>query len=87
MFETRTPLLSLHPQGMIVSTPGLAGGAAGRRASVSFAGPDGRRVDAELDGMAELARNGWRPDYIAVRRQADLQRRADAADGAARVAP
>jgi pantoate--beta-alanine ligase len=27
----------------------------------------------ELDGMAELARNGWRPDYIAVRRQADLQ--------------
>jgi pantoate--beta-alanine ligase len=27
----------------------------------------------ELDGMAELARNGWRPDYIAVRRQSDLQ--------------
>jgi len=27
----------------------------------------------ELDGMAELARNGWRPDYIAIRRQADLQ--------------
>jgi pantoate--beta-alanine ligase len=27
----------------------------------------------ELDGMAELARQGWRPDYIAVRRQADLQ--------------
>jgi pantoate--beta-alanine ligase len=27
----------------------------------------------ELDGMAELARHGWRPDYIAVRRQADLQ--------------
>ena len=27
----------------------------------------------ELEGMAELARNGWRPDYIAVRRQADLQ--------------
>ena len=23
--------------------------------------------------MAELAHNGWRPDYIAVRRQADLQ--------------
>jgi pantoate--beta-alanine ligase len=23
--------------------------------------------------MAELARHGWRPDYIAVRRQADLQ--------------
>jgi pantoate--beta-alanine ligase len=27
----------------------------------------------ELDAMAELARHGWRPDYIAVRRQADLQ--------------
>lgn len=27
----------------------------------------------ELEAMAELARNGWRPDYIAVRRQADLQ--------------
>jgi pantoate--beta-alanine ligase len=27
----------------------------------------------ELDGMAELARHGWRPDYIAIRRQADLQ--------------
>lgn len=27
----------------------------------------------ELDGMAELAGHGWRPDYIAVRRQADLQ--------------
>ena len=27
----------------------------------------------ELEAMAELARRGWRPDYIAVRRQADLQ--------------
>jgi pantoate--beta-alanine ligase len=27
----------------------------------------------ELDAMAELARHGWRPDYVAVRRQADLQ--------------
>ena len=27
----------------------------------------------ELEGMADLAHNGWRPDYIAVRRQADLQ--------------
>ena len=32
---------------------------------------EGQRL--ELDGMAVLARNGWRPDYIAVRRQADLQ--------------
>ena len=23
----------------------------------------------ELDGMAELAHHGWKPDYIAVRRQ------------------
>jgi pantoate--beta-alanine ligase len=27
----------------------------------------------ELEAMAELAHHGWRPDYIAVRRQADLQ--------------
>ena len=27
----------------------------------------------ELDGMTELAHNGWKPDYVAVRRQADLQ--------------
>ena len=31
----------------------------------------------ELDAMAELARNGWRPDYVAIRRQADLQLPAD----------
>ena len=27
----------------------------------------------EFEGMANLARNGWRVDYVAVRRQADLQ--------------
>ena len=27
----------------------------------------------ELQGMAELSAHGWRPDYISVRRQADLQ--------------
>jgi pantoate--beta-alanine ligase len=27
----------------------------------------------ELDAMAELARHGWRPDYVAIRRQGDLQ--------------
>ena len=27
----------------------------------------------ELDAMAELARHGWRPDYVSVRRGADLQ--------------
>src|ERR671914_1844075 len=34
-------------------------------------GHDYQRV--ELEAMAELAHHGWRPDYIAVRRQADLQ--------------
>lgn len=52
--DGRPALLSLHPQGMIVATPGLAGGRAGRRASVAFDGPDGRKVDVDLDGMAEL---------------------------------
>ena len=27
----------------------------------------------ELDAMSEIARHGWKPDYIAVRRQSDLQ--------------
>ena len=27
----------------------------------------------ELDVMAELAHHGWKPDYVAVRRQSDLQ--------------
>jgi pantoate--beta-alanine ligase len=27
----------------------------------------------ELQAMAELAAHGWRPDYVSVRRQADLQ--------------
>ena len=27
----------------------------------------------ELEAMAELAHHGWHPDYIAIRRQADLQ--------------
>ena len=27
----------------------------------------------ELEAMAELAHHGWRPDYVAVRRQSDLQ--------------
>lgn len=27
----------------------------------------------ELEAMAELARHGWKPDYVAVRRQHDLQ--------------
>jgi pantoate--beta-alanine ligase len=30
-------------------------------------------ADIEGDSMAELARHGWAPQYVAVRRQADLQ--------------
>jgi len=32
---------------------------------------DFQRVDQQA--MAELVRNGWQPDYVAVRRQADLR--------------
>ena len=32
---------------------------------------DYQRLDQQA--MAELARNGWQPDYVAVRRQADLR--------------
>jgi pantoate--beta-alanine ligase len=32
---------------------------------------DFQRLDQQA--MAELARNGWRPDYVAVRRRADLR--------------
>ena len=38
---------------------------------VRMGSKDYQRV--ELEAMAELAHYGWRPDYIAVRRQADLQ--------------
>ena len=41
------------------------------RAQLLQGSRDMQRV--ELDGMAELARHGWRPDYIGIRRQADLQ--------------
>jgi len=47
-------LLSLHPQGMIVATPGLHGGSPGRKASIALETPTGRRSDLELHGMAEL---------------------------------
>jgi pantoate--beta-alanine ligase len=35
----------------------------------------------ELEAMAELAHHGWRPDYVAVRRQSDLQPSANGEDG------
>lgn len=47
-------LLSLHPQGMLVATPGLHGGSSGRKASISLETPHGTSRDLELHGMAEL---------------------------------
>ena len=47
-------LLSLHPQGMLVATPGLHGGRAGRAASISLETPRGTIRDVDLHGMAEL---------------------------------
>jgi pantoate--beta-alanine ligase len=41
------------------------------RRQIADGAHDYQRV--ELDAMGELARHGWKPDYIAVRRQADLQ--------------
>jgi pantoate--beta-alanine ligase len=41
------------------------------RRQIANGAHDYQRV--ELDAMGELARHGWKPDYVAVRRQADLQ--------------
>ena len=49
-------LLSLHPQGMLVATPGLFGGQAGSLAAVALNAPEGVRRNRELDGIAELSR-------------------------------
>lgn len=47
-------LLSLHPQGMLVATPGLHGGDAGRLAHIALERPEGTLADSALHGMAEL---------------------------------
>ncbi|MEX2535574.1 MAG: hydantoinase B/oxoprolinase family protein [Trueperaceae bacterium] len=52
--DGKTALLSLHPQGMLVATPGLDGGEAGRLAGVALETPEGRLENGELHGMAEL---------------------------------
>jgi len=44
-----------------------------RRARDEIAGGARDYQRIELDVMAELAHHGWKPDYIAVRRQNDLQ--------------
>jgi len=41
------------------------------RAEIEAGARDFQRLDQEA--MAELTRHGWRPDYVAVRRQADLR--------------
>ena len=51
--------------------PRLYACCAKRQRQIRTARDDYQRI--ELEAMAELAHHGWRPDYIAVRRQADLQ--------------
>jgi pantoate--beta-alanine ligase len=41
------------------------------RAQIESGARDFQRIDQE--SMAELSRHGWQPDYVAVRRQADLR--------------
>jgi pantoate--beta-alanine ligase len=41
------------------------------RGEIAMGARDYQRM--ELNAMAELARHGWKPDYVTVRRQADLQ--------------
>jgi pantoate--beta-alanine ligase len=48
------------------------------REEIASGARDYQRV--ELDVMADLAHHGWKPDYIAVRRQADLLAPANGAD-------
>ena len=41
------------------------------RGEIAMGARDFQRI--ELNAMAELARNGWKPDYVTLRRQTDLQ--------------
>lgn len=41
------------------------------RGEIAMGARDYQRI--ELNAMAELARNGWKPDYVTLRRQTDLQ--------------
>ena len=55
--DEETPaLIGLHPQGMLVDTPGLFGGQAGRRANVRLEEGDAVQEGVELGGLAELRR-------------------------------
>ncbi len=54
--DNESVLLSLHPQGMIVPTPGLFGGQAGRLARVALEGSQGVLENETLAGLAELTK-------------------------------
>jgi len=41
------------------------------RGEIALGARDYQRI--ELAAMAELARHGWKPDYVAIRRRSDLQ--------------
>jgi len=51
--------------------PRLHGVLCRARAEIEAGARDFQRLDQQ--SMAELSRHGWQPDYVAVRRQADLR--------------
>lgn len=58
--DGRPAQMSMHPQGLLVDTPGLYGGRPGRRANVRLE-EDGRALEGrELNGFAELRRPSQR---------------------------
>lgn len=58
--DGRPTLMSLHPQGILVETPGLFGGGAGRRAAIRLE-EDGKVAEGlALGGLAELRRPSQR---------------------------
>lgn len=52
--DGETVLVGVHPQGMLVDTPGLFGGLAGKRANVRLDDEGGSREGVELGGLIEL---------------------------------
>jgi pantoate--beta-alanine ligase len=51
--------------------PRLYGALSKARAEIEKGARDFQRIDQQ--SMAELSSRGWQPDYVAVRRQADLR--------------
>lgn len=58
--DGRPALMSLHPQGMLVSTPGLFGGGPGRRADLVLEEAGRRVAGLALGGLVELRRPSQR---------------------------